>query len=89
MIKGISAVLLAAFAVAAVILGIFYFIGVLAWIATFFLFGVFIIAIIFFAIIFIIAVVTFFAMFYYMAEKKPTIQKTGNYSLKDEKGKNE
>ncbi len=89
MLKGLAAVFLAALALAAVILGIFYLIGILAWLVTFFAFGIIVVAIIFFIIIFIFGAITFFAMFYYMAEKKPTIQNDGNYSIKDEKGKNE
>lgn len=89
MLKGLAAVFLAALAVAAVILGIFYFIGILAWLVAFFAFGLIAVAVIFFIAIFIFAAITFFALFYYMAEKKPTIQTDGNYSIKDEKGKNE
>ena len=91
MIKGIAVALLGAFIVAAIITGIIYliFTGLLLWIAGIILGSLIIAMIIFFIIIFLIALVMFFAFFYYLAEKKPTIQKHGDYKLDDEKGKNE
>lgn len=50
--------------------------------------GIFLAVILLFLIVFIASAFTFFAMIFYMAGKKPTF-KTGNYSLKDEKGKKE
>lgn len=91
MIKGIAAALLGALAVAAIITGIVYllFSGLILWLFGFIVGSLLVAAIIFFIVIFVFAIIVLFALFYYMAEKKPTIQTHGNYKLEDEKGKNE
>lgn len=92
MIKGLAAALLAALIVAAIILGIFHFfgvlIGILEWFVAILVPSIIIAAIILFIIIFFFAIIVFFALFYFLAEKKPSI-KPGEYKLEDEKGKNE
>jgi len=88
MIKGLFAALLAAIIVAAIILGIFHFLGVIVWFVGILAVGLIIAAIILFVVIFVFFIIVFFALFYYLAEKKPTV-KAGEYKLEEEKGKNE
>jgi phosphotransferase system glucose/maltose/N-acetylglucosamine-specific IIC component len=89
MIKGIIAAVLAAFVLAAAIVGIIslFFSGMLLAMFGFIAATIFLAAILLFIIIFVFALIVFFALFYFMAEKKPEI-KPGNYSLNEEKEKN-
>lgn len=88
MIKGILSMSLAALAAAAILLGIFHLVGILAWLAEILVIGVIFAAILIFIIILAVAILIFFALFYYIAEKSPSIS-PGHYTLKDEKGKGE
>ena len=90
MLRGFVAAILGALAVALIIVGIAYllFTGLLIWLGAIILGGILAGFIILFIIIFVIALIAFFALFYYMAEKKPTVE-PGNYKLGEEKGKNE
>ena len=89
MIKGLVGVILAAIIFAAALYLILHFIGVIAILAGL-LAGAFIIAaIIAFILLFAFGFVLFFAAFYYLIEKKPTVQTNGNYTLSMEKGKGE
>ncbi|MCK4347907.1 MAG: hypothetical protein KAW47_04750 [Thermoplasmatales archaeon] len=90
MIKGLVSALFGALVVAAIIAGIVYlfFSGMLLSILGFVAGGLIVAVIILFAIVFIFALIVFFALFYYMAEKKPEVT-PGEYTLEEEKGKNE
>ncbi len=89
MIKGIVAAVLAALILAGVIVGIIglFFSGALMVIFGFIATTIIIAIILLFIVVFVFALIVFFALFYFMAEKKPEV-KPGNYSLKEEKGKN-
>lgn len=88
MMKGILSMLIAALVVTVVLLGVFYLIGILAWLAGILVIGIIFAAILIFVILLAISIVIFFALFYYMAEKKPSIT-PGHYTLDNEKGKDE
>ena len=88
MIKGVVSSILGALFVSIIILVILHFAGVILWLAGLLVAGVIIAAIVLFIILFIFAILVFLALFYYIAEKKPEI-KPGEYTLKEEKGKNE
>ena len=92
MIKGIGTATLAALFVTVVVIVILHFfevlINILIWLTGIFIGGIIVAAVILFIIVFIFAVIAFFALFYFLAEKKPSI-KPGNYKLEEEKGKNE
>jgi hypothetical protein len=89
MLKGIFGVSIAAILFAAALFILLHFLGVIAFIvgiiAAGFLIGAIIIFILFLAFAFVIC----FAVFFYLIEKKPTIQKSGTYTLSMEKGKGE
>lgn len=87
MIKGLLSSILGAVFVSMIILVILHFAGVILWLAGMLVAGVIIAAIVLFIILFIFAIVAFLALFYYVAEKKPEIS-PGEYTLKEEKGKN-
>lgn len=91
MIKGLVSALLGALLVAGLIAGLLWLFasGFLLAIFGFIGVGLVVAAILMFIICFVFALLVFFVLFYYMAEKKPTIQTSGNYKLEDEKGKNE
>jgi membrane protein implicated in regulation of membrane protease activity len=88
--KGIIGILLGAILVAVIILGVLWLIfsGFILWIAGFVLGSLIVAAIIVFIVIFVVAVIVFFALFYYLAEKSPQVE-PGEYTLKDQKGKND
>ncbi len=90
MMKGLFAMMAGAFLTALLIAGIVYlfFSGFLLMLFGFLAAGIIIAAVVFFIIVFIFAIVVFFALFYFMAEKKPSVTH-GEYDLKMEKGKNE
>jgi len=90
MIKGIVAAIFGALLVAAIIVGLIWLVasGVFLAIFGFIVGAVVIAAILMFFLIFLFAVIIFFAVFYYMAEKSPTVT-PGEYKLSEEKGKNE
>jgi len=88
MIKGIASAILAAITFAAILLLLFHFAGIIAWIALTLTVGVIIAAIIMFIIMAIFLFIVFFALFYYLAEKKPKIE-PGEYKLEESKGKGE
>lgn len=89
MIKGIAGVILGAVLVAVIFLGVLWLIfsGIILWIAGFVLGSLIVAAIIVFIVIFVFAVIVFFALFYYLAEKSPQVE-PGEYTLEDQKGKN-
>lgn len=89
MLKGLFGVILAAGLFAAIIFLLLHFIGFIALFIPFFAAGLIIASIIAFVFLFILGFVLFFALFYFLFEKKPTIQKQGNYTLSMEKGKGE
>ncbi len=88
MIKGFLAIIAAAILITLIVFGLFYFIGIIAWLAAVLVVGAIIAAVIIAFVVFVIAVVLFFAVFYYLAEKKPTIE-PGEYRLEEGKGKHE
>jgi hypothetical protein len=89
MLKGLAGVAFAAVIFAAVIYLILHLLGfigiILGMLAVF---GILALLLIFIGL-FIFGFVLFFALFYYLFEKKPSIQTTGNYTLSMEKGKHE
>jgi len=89
MIKGILGLIIAAVLFAAAIFLILHFIGIIAIIVGIIAAGFLIGAVIAFILLFAFGFVLFFATFYYLIEKKPEIQKNGNYTLSMEKGKGE
>ncbi len=89
MIKGLVGMILAAIIFAATIFLIFHFIGVLALIVGIIAAGFIIGAIVVFILLLVFGFILFFATFYYLIEKKPTVQTKGNYTLSMEKGKGE
>ena len=89
MIKGLVGMILAAIIFAATIFLIFHFIGVLALIVGVIAAGFLIGAIVVFILLLVFGFILFFATFYYLIEKKPTVQTNGNYTLSMEKRKGE
>ena len=87
MIKGVLSSILGALFVSIILLVILHFAGAILWLAGMIVAGVIIAAIVLFIVLFIFTIVVFLALFYYVAEKKPDI-KPGEYTLKEEKGKN-
>ncbi len=87
MIKGIIGILLSAIIFAVALFLILHFLGLIAIIVGIIALGFVIGAIIAFILLLAFAFVLFFAVFYYLIEKKPIIQKSGNYTLSMEKEK--
>ena len=88
MIKGFLSAIIGSIIIAALILGLFYFIGIIVLIAGFFLIGLVYTIVIVFILLFVFFLISLFLLFYYMAEKKPMV-KPGEYKLDMEKGKND
>jgi membrane protein implicated in regulation of membrane protease activity len=89
MIKGLVGMILASIIFAATLFLIFHFIGVLAIIVGIIAAGFIIGAAVVFILLLVFGFILFFATFYYLIEKKPTVQTNGNYTLSMEKGKGE
>jgi len=87
MIKGIIGILLSSIIFAVALFLILHFLGLIAIIVGIIALGFVIGAIIAFILLLAFAFVLFFAVFYYLIEKKPIIQKRGNYTLSMEKEK--
>jgi membrane protein implicated in regulation of membrane protease activity len=71
-------------AIVAIILGLFYYFDILAFIALLVGFGI-LVGVIVFAVV--SGVVLILAVPYYLAVKKPKVERFGNYKLEDAKGK--
>ena len=83
MIKGIVAAIIGALIIAAIVVGIIWLFASGVFLLLFGFIGdaVIIAAVLFFIMIFVFALIVLFALFYYMAEKPPTI-KPGEYKFK-------
>ena len=88
MIKGILSAIIGAVIISALILGLLYFLGFIILIAKLFMIGLTYAVVIVFLLLFVFFLVSLFLLFYYMAEKKPTVT-PGEYKLEMEKGKGE
>jgi UPF0716 family protein affecting phage T7 exclusion len=89
MIKGLLGVGVAALLFAIAIYLILHLLGYIAIIIGFLAVIGILAAVLLFIMLFAIGFVFFFAAFYYLIERKPTIQNHGNYKLSMEKGKGE
>ena len=88
MIKGIFGMILGGLIVAAIVLLIFHFFGVFAWIAAALAISALIVIILVGLLVVGLGVLMFFLMFYYLLEKKPEI-KAGDYNFDQTHGKHD